>query len=90
MSRFLPSLNIWNMKQDEIGKLQPGQWVYAGNKENKGIYLGLKKSGSVVVAWYGNIKQRKSYKEYVRSLRNYAISGQYLLPLDKFSVAVII
>lgn len=67
-------MNIWNMKPDEIGKLQPGQWVYAGNKENKGIYLGLKKSGSVVVAWYANAKSRMSYRQYINALRHYAIN----------------
>ena len=73
MSRFLPAMNIWTSTEDERDTWQPGQWCYAGNKEDRGIYLGKKESGSIVVAWYQNAKNRKSYKEYVRSLRNYAI-----------------
>ena len=73
MSRFLPAMNIWEMSSDDIATLQPGQWVYAGIKEDKGIYLGMKESGSIVVAWYLNAIGRASFKAYVRALRNYAI-----------------
>jgi hypothetical protein len=52
--------------------IQPGQWVYAGDKSNKGIFLGIKKSGTVVVAWYGNAKNAKCFREYIKTLHTYA------------------
>ena len=70
--QFMPSFNIWEVPAPLLAKAQPGQWVYAGDKENKGIFLGVKRSGTVVVAWYGNAKGRESFKGYVKTLRAYA------------------
>lgn len=73
--KFQKALNIWNATEAEIKKLQAGQWVYAGQPENKGRFLGVRKSGSVVVAWLGNEKAQGNYYErlnYIRTLRTYA------------------
>ena len=48
-------------------------WVYTGDRASKGIFLGVKRSGVVVVAWYGNAKSRVDYRDYLRSLRDYAL-----------------
>ena len=72
MSKYVPSLNIWNMTESAIAALPIGQWVYAGKPEDKGIFLGVKPSGSVVVAWYQNAISRASFRAYVNVLRKYA------------------
>jgi hypothetical protein len=72
--KYQKALNIWNMSDSERAKLQPGQWIYAGDKSNKGIFLGVKASGSVVCAWYENVKCAREYKAYIRILRNYALA----------------
>ncbi len=70
--KFQPSFDIWSMPVDFYKHIQSGQWVYAGDKSNKGIFLGIKKSGVVVVAWYGNAKNAKSFREYIKTLHAYA------------------
>lgn len=70
--RYQKAINIWNMQDNEIKKLQSGQWVYGGELKNKGMFLGVKKSGTVVVAWLGNAKFQDSYKGYIKALSQYA------------------
>jgi hypothetical protein len=70
--KYQKAINIWNMSDSEIKKLQSGQWVYGDNVNNKGMFLGMKKSGTIVVAWLGNASQQKSYKGYIKALSNYA------------------
>jgi hypothetical protein len=70
--KFCTSFNVWETPTDLLKHAQAGQWVYAGTKENKGIFLGVKKSGTVVVAWYGNAKNHKDFKGYIKTLRAYA------------------
>jgi len=67
--------NIWNMSIDQMRQMQPGQWVFAGHKGDKGQFLGVKKSNSVVVAWHGNAKRQRGYIQYIRSLRQFAKNG---------------
>jgi hypothetical protein len=55
--------------------LQRGQWVHGGEINNKGRFLGMKKSGTVVVAWNGNAHQQSSYMGYIKMLLNYAKSN---------------
>lgn len=69
--KYQKALNIWALSDNEIKNLQPGQWIYAGEISNKGIFLGNVISGSIVCAWYKNAKQRE-YKSYIRTLRDYA------------------
>ena len=70
--KYQKPLDIWKMSDKEIKNLQPGQWIYAGDQSNKGKFFGMKKSGTVVVAWMGNVKQQASYSEYMKMLSNYA------------------
>jgi hypothetical protein len=70
--RYQKAINIWNISDSEIKKLQGGQWVYGGDLNNKGVFLGVKKSGTVVVAWLGNARFQDSYKGYIKALSQYA------------------
>jgi hypothetical protein len=71
--KYIKSPNIWEMNSAAIRRLQPGQWVYAGDEATRGQFLGVvKPSGTVVVAWYENAKNSKDYRRYVWTLRHYA------------------
>lgn len=70
--KFQAAINIWSLDKVERGKLKRGQWVYAGNPEDKGIWCGRRPSGSDVVAWYHNAKNRGSFWGYVQTLFSYA------------------
>jgi hypothetical protein len=73
--KFTPAFNIWSVPVDLLKHAQPGQWVYAGDKSAMGRFLGVKKTGSVVVAWLGNERGRGSKDarlDYIRTLRQYA------------------
>lgn len=70
--RYQKSINIWAISDSEIKKLQAGQWVYGDSLNNKGVFLGVKPSGTVVVAWLGNANQQASYRGYIKALSNYA------------------
>lgn len=72
--KYIQAFNIWNIPQELIKYIQPGQHVYAGDKSNKGIYQGIKSNGIVVVAWQGNINNKKNKREYINKLRDYAKS----------------
>lgn len=73
--KYQPSINIWNVvPASRIKDIQPGQWVYAGDKSNKGVFLGVKPSGVVVCAWYENAKGAESFRGYIRTLRQYALN----------------
>ena len=63
--KFITSFNIWEMPVELLKHVQPGQWVYAGDKNTKGRFLGVKKSGSVVVAW--NHKHLKAFRAYAKA-----------------------
>jgi hypothetical protein len=78
MSRFTKAVDIW---ATPVEQLQPGQWVFAGTDEGagsptRGRFLGVKPSGSIVVAWMGNARSHRrspeGIKGYLASLRNYA------------------
>jgi hypothetical protein len=73
--KFQKSINIWAISDKEIADLQRGQWVHGGEINNKGRFLGMKKSGTVVVAWNGNAHQQSSYMGYIKMLLNYAKSN---------------
>jgi hypothetical protein len=72
LMKYQPAFNVWAMPDAFYKHIQTGQWVYAGSKDNKGIFLGVRKSGTVVVAWYHNAKSHKSFREYVKTLHHYA------------------
>jgi hypothetical protein len=65
--------NVWNMTREQMSSMQPGQWVYAGQPADAGMFLGIKPSGTVVVAWLNNIRNHgRNRRAYIRSLRQYA------------------
>ena len=70
--QYKKALDIWQLTENQIRKLQVGQWVFAGTTKNTGRFLGIKKSGTVVVSWQGNASFQKSYKGYIQQLLNYA------------------
>jgi hypothetical protein len=70
--KYIEAFNIWNIPNELIKYIQPGQWVYAGDKDNKGIFLGVKKSKTIVVAWKGNINNQDNKREYIKALRQFS------------------
>lgn len=71
--KYQPMFDIWGIPEGLLPKIQPGQMVYAGAKDNRGRFLGVKKSGTVVVAWMGNVARQASKRGYLRTLRDYAL-----------------
>ena len=69
---YQKAIDIWTISDSEIRKLQAGQWVYGADIKNKGMYLGTKKSGTIVVAWLGNASKQANYRGYIKALSNYA------------------
>lgn len=77
--KFTQAFNIWAVPASLLKHAQPGQWVYAGDKSSMGRFLGVKRSGVIVVAWLGNIRNQGDHakrKEYIRNLRNYALGDR--------------
>lgn len=70
--QYQHSFDIWSIPVALLKHAQPGQHVYAGTRDNKGIFLGVKKSGTVVVAWQGNARNHGNRADYLQALRNYA------------------
>ena len=70
--RYLPSFDIWQVPTELLSHVQPGQWVYAGDKDNRGRFFGVKKSGTVVVAWRNNARNNGRPQEYYSFMRQYA------------------
>lgn len=70
--RYLPSFDIWQVPTELLSHVQPGQWVYAGDKEHRGRFFGVKKSGTVVVAWRNNARNNGRPQEYYSFMRQYA------------------
>lgn len=72
--KYCAAFDIWAMPTPFYKHIQRGQWVFAGQRENKGVFMGVKKSGTVVVAWYGNAKSSGNYKDYLKHLHSYALN----------------
>jgi hypothetical protein len=70
--KYQSIFDIWAVPVDLLKHVQAGQMVYAGTKSNRGRFLGVRKSGSVVVAWQGNVKSHSDKVGYIKTLRNYA------------------
>lgn len=74
MRRYYPAFDIWQIPPYMRGNIQPGQWVYAGDRSNMGRFLGSN-GRTDVVAWHGNMRAHKGrINSYLRSLRDYALS----------------
>lgn len=67
MARYTAAVDIWTLTDAQRAQLQPGQWVYAGTRDNVGRFYG--QGASTVVAWRGNWKGR--FKEYTRAISDY-------------------
>lgn len=77
--RYAPAFNVWALPVELLAHAQPGQWVYAGDRSAMGRFLGVKRSGVVVVAWLGNERAqggRSARREYIRALRAYALGDR--------------
>lgn len=72
--KYQKAFNIWALSDSEVKKIQPGQWIYAGDASTKGIFLGVKKSGAIVCAWHNNAVASKDYLKYIRVVRDYSLS----------------
>jgi hypothetical protein len=70
--KYQSIFDIWAVPVDLLKHVQAGQMVYAGNKANRGRFLGVRRSGSIVVAWQGNVQSHSDKLGYIKSLRNYA------------------
>lgn len=73
--KYTAPFDIWQVPYDLLKHVQPGQYVYAGDRSNPGRFMGVKsRSGVVVVAWHGNVRNQKRGEraEYLKTLRNYA------------------
>jgi hypothetical protein len=70
--KYQSIFDIWAVPVDLLKHVQAGQMVYAGDKSNRGRFLGVRKSGSIVVAWQGNVQNHSDKLGYIKSLRNYA------------------
>lgn len=67
--KYIASFNIWEMPVELLAHVQPGQWIYAGDKGTKGRFLGVTATGNVVVAWKYNKAQISALRVYAK---NYA------------------
>lgn len=74
--RFEKTLDIWSLTEEQVKALKPGQWVATGkadeDRSNCGVFCGVKKFGTVVVAWNGNARNSGSAKTYRKTLMAYA------------------
>jgi hypothetical protein len=70
--KYQKAVNVWTLPEESLKRLQVGQWVYPGEKSNKGIWCGITSSGTTVVAWSDNIRQAEDPDLYIRFLINYA------------------
>ena len=74
MAKFVSAFDIWQVPDYLRPHIQPGQWVYAGDRSHLGRFYGAS-TRTCVVAWQGNAKGRvrdyqRVYSDYVRSVRN--------------------
>jgi hypothetical protein len=73
--KYSKAKNIWSMTAAEVSMMQPGQWVYADRREDSGQFLGIKPSGTIVVAWRQNRLAQENGIQYIRNLRRYALGA---------------
>ena len=74
MAKFVPAFDIWQVPDYLRPHIQPGQWVYAGERSHLGRFYGASMR-TCVVAWQGNAKGRgkayqRVYSDYGKSVRN--------------------
>jgi hypothetical protein len=69
--KFTKAIDIWTLTKEQMSKLMPGQWVYAGDRSGMGRFYGVRSTGVVVVAWKDNAKNN-DYFTYCKTLNNYS------------------
>jgi len=69
--RYMKTVDIWTLDDEQRRKLPIGQWVTAGPDGPKGRWMGQGRASSVV-AWLDN--GRGHWRSYMRTIRQYAIS----------------
>lgn len=74
MAKFVPAFDIWQVPDYLRPHIQPGQWVYAGDRSHLGRFYGASMR-TCVVAWQGNAKGRG--KAYQRALSDYGRNVRY-------------
>lgn len=79
--KYQRAIDVTNLPTECIAVLQPGQWVYTGSHRDpntRGRFLGVKASGTVVVAWQGNARGRGpgGHRDYTRALRDFALGDR--------------
>jgi len=62
--KYEKAFNIWQLPSYLRGGIHPGQWVYAGDPNTKGQYLGQTKMGCDVVAWNHKPDTRNKLRQY--------------------------
>jgi hypothetical protein len=70
--KYQSMFDIWAVPVDLLKHVQVGQIIYAGDRSNRGRFLGVRRSGSIVVAWQGNIQAHSNKLGYIKTLRQYA------------------
>jgi hypothetical protein len=70
--KYQSIFDIWAVPVDLLKHVQAGQMVYAGDRSNRGRFLGVRGSGTVVVAWQRNVEAQKDRMGYLKTLRTYA------------------
>lgn len=70
--KYQSMFNIWDIPADLCKHIQAGQMVYAGDRSNRGRFLGVRGSGTIVVAWQRNVEAQSDRLGYIKTLRDYA------------------
>lgn len=72
--QYVRAFDITALPEAARAKISIGQWVYSGQRTKDGIgkFLGVKPSGTIVVAWLGNGRGR--WASYTKALRQYALA----------------
>lgn len=76
MPKFTKTIDLHQLDHEQIAKLPRGQWVSAGpvtEPAHRGIFCGVRDSGSVVVLWMGNA-QGRDFRSYRMALMQYGKS----------------
>jgi hypothetical protein len=74
--RYIKTVDIWALPVTAmVSHLPIGQWVSAGppeaDRSNCGRYYGIRGKNTVVVAWNGNARKAKDYREYQKTMHQY-------------------
>lgn len=70
--KFTQPFDIWQVPVELLAKTQPGQWIYAGDPDHAGRFLGVNRAGVVCVAWKQNARNFGNVREYNSRLRRFA------------------